>query len=63
MVKLRMVVVIDYLADPEHYGTNDTKLMAEMDQVNARHNPNIIFDMMFDERCAVAIGVKPLEVA
>lgn len=61
MVKLRCVVVIDYVGDPEHYGTNDPKFMAEIDQTNLRHDPNLVVDMMFDPQYRVAIGVLPLE--
>lgn len=57
-VKLSLHIVVTYDANPDHYGTDDPKKMAKIDQTSFRENSELIPEMLRDR--LAKIYVKPI---
>jgi len=59
MVKMRLTIVCEYVANPEHYGTEDPVEMAKIDMKNFSENPDLLSEMIItDEYTAIVEPVK-----
>lgn len=56
MAKLRLTIITEYEANPDHYGTDDPVQMAAMDEANLIDDPVSALDMV-DETAKITVEV------
>lgn len=60
-VRLRLTIVVDYEADPDHYETDDPVKMAEVDRENFIYDPPSLVDFLSGPGLVEELRVEPVE--
>ena len=55
MIKLRLTVTVEYEANPLYYKTDDPVKMAEIDQLNFRHDPEHLMELIDSENATIIV--------